>query len=142
MKKAVFFEKPGCTSNTRQKAILAAAGVELEVRSLLTEPWSAESLRPFFESRPLAEWFNPSAPRIKNGEVKPARLDEAGALAAMIADPLLIRRPLIVTDQGQMCGFEPHPLLASLGIDLKPSDDLQSCSHKGDPIPFCPEPVR
>jgi nitrogenase-associated protein len=142
MKKAIFLEKPGCASNTRQKAILRAAGVELEVRSLLAEPWTAASLRPFFEQRPVRDWFNPSAPRIKSGEVNPERLNEDQALFAMLADPLLIRRPLIATAAGRMCGFEPHPILSALGVNLNPADDLQSCSHKGEAVPFCPEPAR
>lgn len=40
-----FYEKPGCQGNARQKALLRAAGHQLHVRNLLTEPWTPERLR-------------------------------------------------------------------------------------------------
>ncbi|WP_295392988.1 ArsC/Spx/MgsR family protein [uncultured Thiodictyon sp.] len=134
----VFYEKPGCLSNARQKARLVAVGHCLEVRNLLAELWTAERLRPFFGARPVAEWFNPSAPRIRAGEVEPAALSESEALALMVADPLLIRRPLIETAGLCDCGFEPGPVLSALGVELEDGEDLQSCSRGGvDPV--CPE---
>jgi nitrogenase-associated protein len=100
----VFYEKPGCASNTRQKVLLAAAGHTVLARSVLTEAWSAQRLRAFFGTLPVAAWFNPSAPRIQSGEVQPDALDESAALGLMLADPLLIRRPLLEVD-GAPGGF-------------------------------------
>jgi nitrogenase-associated protein len=137
----VFYEKPGCISNARQKALLRGHGIELSVKSLLTESWTAERLRPFFGTRPVRDWINPTAPRVKQGEVDPSVLDEPTALALMVADPLLIRRPLIEADCGCACGFEPGPLLSALGIDLDPEQDLQSCSQSG-PAPRCEPPAE
>jgi nitrogenase-associated protein len=77
----VFYGKPGCVTNARQQALLCALGHRLEVRDLLQEHWTAGRLRPFFGTRPVADWFNPTAPRIKSGEVLPAALDEAAARA-------------------------------------------------------------
>jgi len=134
----VFYEKPGCLSNARQKARLVAVGHCLEVRNLLAELWTAERLRPFFGARPVAEWFNPSAPRVRRGEVRPASLSEAEALALMVADPLLIRRPLIETAGLCDCGFEPGAVLSALGVELEDGEDLQSCSRGGE-SPTCPE---
>lgn len=102
----IFYEKPGCGNNTRQKALLAAAGHCIVARNLLTEPWSAEKLRPFFGDRPIAEWFNRAAPRIKSGEVIPELLDECDALHLMLEDPLLIRRPLIEVGEHKEAGFD------------------------------------
>jgi nitrogenase-associated protein len=147
----VFYEKPGCLSNGRQKQMLRARGHRLEVRDLLSEPWTAPRLRAFFGKRPVADWFNPSAPRLESGEVRPEALDEAQALALMISDPLLIRRPLIEirvhahagprreTEIRRGCGFEAGPFLASLGVSLTPADDVQSCSRAGA-VPRCPSP--
>lgn len=135
----VFYEKPGCLSNERQKALLRAHGYRLTVRNLLLEPWTPARLRAFFGRLPVRDWFNPTAPRIKQGLVQPAALDESDALALMIEDPLLIRRPLIETEQGRGCGFEPGPLLKGLGLELSIEEDLQSCSRPG-PDPRCATP--
>lgn len=135
----VFYEKPGCLSNARQKELLRALGHRLEVRDLIAEQWTADRLRPFFGERPVAEWFNPTAPRVKAGEVLPQRLDAKQALDLMVADPILIRRPLIESAGGRCCGFEPGPILDELGVDLAPWQDLQSCSKPG-PDAYCEPP--
>ena len=103
----VFYEKPGCINNRKQKQILQDAGYSLDVKNLLTEPWQPLRLRAFFGDKPVIDWFNQSAPRVKSGEVNPAVLSEEEALSAMIAEPLLIRRPLIDCGQNQfLCGFD------------------------------------
>jgi nitrogenase-associated protein len=141
----LFYEKPGCLSNTRQKAMLVGLGHCLQARNLLAEPWTAERLRPFFGDRPVRDWINLAAPRVRGGEVDPDALTESQALAMMVADPLLIRRPLIeIAGEGVQsvrrdCGFEPGPLLDSLGLTIAPGEDLQSCSRGGD-APVCPDP--
>lgn len=135
----VFYEKPGCVGNARQKQRLARLGHRLVVRDLLAEPWSAERLRPFFAGLPVAEWLNPSSPRVRSGEIDPAGLDAAAALALMVADPLLIRRPLIETAAGRTSGFQDGPVLAALGVRLGPDEDLDSCAREqvGEE-PLCP----
>jgi nitrogenase-associated protein len=145
MSQVLFYEKPGCLSNTRQKALLAGLGHRLDVRNLIAETWTAERLRPFFGERAVSDWFNPTAPRVRSGEVDPDALSESQALALMVVDPLLIRRPLIeIAREGddplRGCGFEPGPLLDALGVILAPGEDIQSCSRGGD-APVCPDPT-
>lgn len=128
----LFYEKPGCASNARQKQILRQAGATLDVRNLLTEAWTAPRLRAFFGTRPVAEWFNPSAPAIKSGRIDPLNIDADSALAAMLADPLLIRRPLIETGTFHCSGFDWPALANSLGLQTTTesnSKNLESCSR-------------
>jgi len=113
----LFWEKPGCAGNARQKSLLREAGHRLEVRSLLDEPWTAERLSGFFGDLPLSAWFNGSAPKVKSGEVDPARLDREQALALMLAEPLLIRRPLMQREDGErMVGFDSERVAAWIGL--------------------------
>lgn len=107
MTHVVFYEKPGCGGNARQKAWLESAGHTLEVRSLLAWPWTADSLRRFLDPLPVADWFNRAAPRVKSGEVIPEALDRDEALALLLAEPLLIRRPLMEAAEQRMVGFDP-----------------------------------
>ena len=93
MARIVFYEKPGCISNTRQKQLLQSSGHEVITCNLLTEPWTAERLLLFFKNLPVTAWFNPAAPRIKQGEVVPAQLTQEQAMQALLQAPLLIRRP-------------------------------------------------
>jgi len=71
MTEVLFYEKPGCVNNTRQKAVLRALGHVVIARNLLQEPWTFASLRPYCGARPVSQWFNPSSPRIKSGELHP-----------------------------------------------------------------------
>lgn len=127
MAKVIFYEKPGCINNTKQKTLLAAAGHELEVHNLLTTPWTVETLRPFFGSLPIAAWFNPSAPRVKSGEIDPKTVDESTALALMLKDPLLIRRPLLEVAGDCRVGFDAPAVDEWIGLTAKPSEDLETC---------------
>ena len=47
MATVTFYEKPGCSNNTRQKKLLAAAGHQVVAKDILTETWQAERLRAF-----------------------------------------------------------------------------------------------
>ena len=140
MAQVIFYEKPGCGNNTRQKALLAAAGHEVVACNLLTEPWTSERLLDFFGARPVTEWFNRAAPSIKSGELMPELLDETEALQLMLADPLLIRRPLIESNGRREAGFDQELIHDWLG--LTPSGtDLENCprSHQQAPCPVTPE---
>lgn len=142
MATVVFYEKPGCASNTRQKVLLAAAGHTVLARSLLTEKWSAARLRDFFGTLPVAEWFNPSAPRIRSGEVLPDALTEAAALGLMLADPLLIRRPLMDVDGECRVGFDQDVVDRWIGLASKmPRENLETCARDPAARP-CPVGAR
>jgi nitrogenase-associated protein len=123
----VFYEKPGCAGNQRQKKLLLGLGHRLQVRDLLSEKWTAERLRPFFGKSPVAQWFNESAHRVKDGSIDIHAVDEKQALELMLAEPLLIRRPLMQFGEVRQSGFLPGPVLEALGISLDPEKDLQSC---------------
>lgn len=143
MAEIVFYEKPGCITNARQKQVLVRRGHRLFVRNLLREPWTAERLRGFFAGLPVTAWFNPAAPRVRTGDVDPSALDAEAALTLMLADPLLIRRPLLETPHGNCAGFEPGPVLLALGIVPDQQEDLQSCSRLPAPageVTRCPDP--
>ncbi len=138
----VFWEKPGCAGNARQKALLQASGHTLDVRNLLSEPWTEERLREFFGARPVSEWINRSSPRVKSGEVQPESLDERGALALMLADPLLIRRPLMEAGGHREAGFEPDRVNAWLGLTEPRVPVTDACLREasrqpGEAMPAC-----
>lgn len=119
MANIVFWEKPGCQGNARQKEILRASGHELEVRDLLTEPWTEERLALFFGDRPVAEWFNPAHPKVKSGDVVPAAFGRQEALQLMVAEPLFIVRPLMQAGDERLAGFEVSQVHNWIGLALE-----------------------
>lgn len=123
-----FWWKPGCATNTRQIGLLREAGCEVLVHDLLTEAWTAASLLAFLGARPVAEWFNQAAPAVKEGRVVPADFDAESALVRLVADPLLIRRPLIEAGGARCCGFDVE-WLAQHGVRLAGGPVPEGCSH-------------
>jgi nitrogenase-associated protein len=136
----VFFEKPGCGGNARQRALLQSAGHTLERRNLLTAHWTTDALLAFLAPLPVADWFNRAAPRVKSGEVRPEALDAPAALALLLAEPLLIRRPLMqrTDNQSRHVGFETAAVDAWVGLGTQPaSPSLEGCAS---PTEHCATP--
>lgn len=132
MATVVFYEKPGCINNTRQKKLLVRAGHEVTAKDILAHPWTRESLGLFFDGLDLADCFNRSAPRISSGEIRTEELDREEAMALMIADPLLIRRPLLEVNGERRVGFDVEAVDAWIGLNAeRPGDDYsEACPRK------------
>lgn len=118
MAEVIFWEKPGCGGNARQKEILLAAGHTLTVRNLLSEAWDKESLLLFLDLLPVSDWFNPAHPRIKTGEVQPTALNRVEALQLLLNEPLFIRRPLLQVNNERQVGFDVEAVHRWIGLDL------------------------
>jgi len=144
----LFYEKPGCGGNARQRALLEAAGHSLQRRNLLSTAWTAEDLLAFLAPLPVADWFNRAAPRVKSGEVRPEALDADTALALLLAEPLLIRRPLLQREDGaRLVGFDTAQVQAFVGLlpVTAASASLEGCaaapghSRCADPATVSPD---
>lgn len=105
-KLVVFYEKPFCAANAKQKQLLRQSGCTLIERNLLEHGLDAEALRSFMGDKAVHEWFNPAAPAIKNGLILPETLDEERAMELLMGDPILIRRPLMIIGSEKLCGFD------------------------------------
>jgi len=75
MARVIFYTKPGCLTGSKQLDLLKQANHEVEVRSVLDQPWTAYELHTYFADLPVKEWFNPNSPRVKSGEIDPASFD-------------------------------------------------------------------
>ncbi|MEI6335412.1 MAG: ArsC/Spx/MgsR family protein [Methylococcaceae bacterium] len=134
MATVTFYEKPGCANNTRQKKLLAAAGHQIIAKNLLTENWQAKHLRAFFGAMAVRDWFNYSAPAIKHGEIDPETQTEQEALALMLKNPLLIRRPLMQVGDSFVAGFDQQAVDNWIGLSESGIiSDLESCPKTHEP---------
>ena len=118
MNLVLFYEKPGCTTNAAQKKLLCAAGCMLIEQNLLELNMGPEELRSYLEARPVADWFNPNAPAVKSGEIAPDTYTESDALALLLENPILIRRPLMSVNGHRMCGFDQTKIESLLKVPL------------------------
>jgi nitrogenase-associated protein len=107
----------------------------------LTAHWTSESLLAFLAPLPVPGWFNRAAPRVKSGEVQPDALDAEAALALLLQEPLLIRRPLMqrTDNRTRHVGFEAAAVDAWVGLGTKPASTrtLEGCAS---PTERCASP--
>lgn len=111
-----FFGKRNCINNRKQKELLKTAGHTVLEYDIMFFNFTADMLRSFFENRPVADWFNYTAPAITAGEIHPQQLGEEDALKAMLTDRLLIRRPLVQTGNTRFCGFDVDRVNNLIGL--------------------------
>lgn len=143
-----FWEKPGCMGNARQKALLATSSCQVVPRSLPDHAWTRQDLSQFLEGLPVADWFNRSARRVKDGEVNPDALDAEAAWSLLLADPILVRRPLLKIGEDRHAGFDLDWIEARIGplpsterVQRVRGEDLSTCPAEttglkcGDPRP-------
>ena len=135
----LFFEKPGCRNNSRQKAMLQLSGHTVEALNLLEYPWTKEELGCFLGENPVAECFNPAAPSVKSGETDPYACSRDEALDAMIGNPILIKRPLMKIGERCIQGFNMAQLRNIISLSPLPGaekvveslrmTDMDNCPH-------------
>lgn len=131
MATVTFYEKPGCQGNARQKALLEAAGHDVLAKNLKAEKWTKERLFLFLAPLPVADWFNRAAPAIKEGEIVPETLSAGEAMELLIANPLLIRRPLMEVGEERRVGFDTAAVDAWIGLGDAPVPvgNIEACVH-------------
>ncbi|WP_073973297.1 arsenate reductase family protein [Erythrobacter donghaensis] len=99
--KATIWHNPACGTSRKTLAILEAlSGVELTVVEYLKTPPSAEKLAQLYHDGGITPQ---QGLRLRGTDAVERGLpeaDDATVLAAMVADPILIERPLVETDKG------------------------------------------
>lgn len=143
MANIIFYTKLGCATAGKQIELLKQAGHGVEVRDLLAHDWTTEELLTYFGALPVAEWFNVKSPRVKSGEIDPAAYPRDAALELMLADHLLIHRPLMEAGDVRCCGFDPVAVHAWVGLGetvfrQSAAQDYNSCSQPAAETTKCP----
>ncbi|MCA1941233.1 MAG: nitrogen fixation protein NifO [Caenispirillum bisanense] len=128
MAHVIFYGKADCPANAKQRRQLEAAGHTLDVRDLASEAWTPESLMAFFQGRPVGTWLNKLHPKVRTNAIDPDAQTPDKAIALMLADPDLIRRPLLQVGEQKRFGYDPVAIEAWIG--LRPKADGMTCDEK------------
>lgn len=97
-----FYHNPACGTSRNALAMVEAAGYEPEVVLYLKAGWTAELLRDLLARMGVAPrdiLREKGTPAAELGLLEPGVSDEA-ILAAMVAHPILVNRPIVVTPLG------------------------------------------
>ena len=126
----VFYEKPGCSGNAKQKKLLDLHQVTYKTKDILTEPWSFERLSAFFDALPKEQIYNPFAPQIKQKALDVDALTKEQLIKAMLQEPILIKRPLLEIDEHKICGFDIEQINKLLGKNICESVSVSTCQSE------------
>lgn len=99
---AVIHHNPDCGTSRQVLALIRAAGIEPQVIDYLSEGWTRPQLLGLFAAAgltPRTALRVAHSPAEALGLTDPAVTDEA-LLAAMVAHPVLVNRPLVCTPRG------------------------------------------
>lgn len=105
----LFLEYPKCSTCKRAKAWLTENGVAFDDRHIVEDNPTAEELKAWWEKSglPLKKFFNTSGMLYKSMQLKdklPTMSDDE-QLKLLATDGMLVKRPLIVSDDFVLTGF-------------------------------------
>ncbi|GEE00910.1 putative arsenate reductase (ArsC) [Gordonia spumicola] len=97
---ATIYHNPRCSTSRKTLDKLTEAGLDVTVVKYLTEGWTRDQLLTLFTDAGLTPG---QAARKREALYKELNLAEASddeILDAMVANPVLVERPFVVTDKG------------------------------------------
>ncbi|WP_243383227.1 arsenate reductase family protein [Geothrix alkalitolerans] len=105
--KPVLWMKSSCTTCRNARAKLAELGIEVEIRDYFRRPLAAAELEGLLPADP-APMLGTKSPKYKELGLKDRELSKAEAIALMVQDNNLLKRPILVHPKGTVIGFDPE----------------------------------
>ena len=84
------------------KAELSQGGIEFDERDFFAEPFTIDELSEAIGPRPVSDFFSWRSPSFRKMGLNRDELSDDKMLKLMVEEPRLIRRPLIMTADGDL----------------------------------------
>jgi arsenate reductase len=97
--------KSSCTTCRNAKAKLAELGIDVEIRDYFKKPLEAAELEGLLPKDP-SPMLGTKSPKYKELGLKDRKLSKAEAIALMVVDNNLLKRPILVHPKGVIIGFD------------------------------------
>lgn len=105
----IFIEYPKCTTCKKAKKWLDDRGIEYTDRHIVEDNPTFDELKTWYEKSglPLKRFFNTSGLLYKSMELKDrlATMSENEQLTLLASNGMLVKRPLLITDNAVIPGF-------------------------------------
>ncbi len=108
------YHNPRCNTSRKTLALLREKGVEPQIIEYLKTPYTAEQLKQL-----LGQLKMPANNLVRKKEAAAAGIDGANMsedqlIAAMVENPILVERPIVVSGRKAALGRPPEAVLAVL----------------------------
>lgn len=102
MSNVTIYHNPKCGTSRNVLAMIKEVGIEPEVILYLKTPPSEEKLRQLIKEMgvPVREVLRQKEPQVKELNLMDESVSEDEIIQAMLNDPILINRPIVVTEIG------------------------------------------
>ena len=106
------YHNPRCNTSRKTLALLREKGVEPEIVEYLKTPYTAAQLKEL-----LAQLKMPAAKLLRKKEaaaagIDAAKMSEDEIIAAMVKNPIIVERPIVVSGGKAALGRPPEAVLA------------------------------
>jgi arsenate reductase len=106
------YHNPRCNTSRNTLALLRQRGIEPEIVEYLKTPYTAAGLKAL-----LGQLKMPAKALVRKKEaaalgVDPGKLSEEALIAAMVKNPILVERPIVVSGGRAALGRPPENVLA------------------------------
>lgn len=106
----IFLCYPPCSTCKKAEKWLESNGISYDFRDIKKENPRVEELRAWYEKSglPLKRFFNTSGLVYKNLDLKEKlpTMSEEEQLALLASDGMLVKRPLLIHEEGVLVGFK------------------------------------
>jgi len=108
------YHNPRCNTSRKTLALLRDKGIEPEIVEYLKTPYTAAELKKL-----LGQLKMPARALLRKKEtaaagIDPAMLSEEALIAAMVKNPIIVERPIVVSGDKAALGRPPEKVLAVL----------------------------
>jgi arsenate reductase (glutaredoxin) len=109
-----FYHNPRCNTSRKTLALLREKGVEPQIVEYLKTPYRAAQLKTL-----LGQLRLPAKALVRKKEaaaagIDPAKLSEDALIAAMVKNPIIVERPIVVSGNKAALGRPPEAVLKAL----------------------------
>ena len=103
-KKATIFHNPKCSTSRQVLAMIEAAGYKPEIVEYLKAGWTKKQLKELFVAAGVTarQALRTKAPEAEELGLLDPKVSDAKLIDAMVAHPVLVERPLVVTAKGTL----------------------------------------
>jgi arsenate reductase (glutaredoxin) len=108
------YHNPRCNTSRKTLALLREKGVEPQIIEYLKTPYTAEQLKKL-----LGQLKMPASKLLRKKEaaaaaIDPSKLSEDQLIEAMVKNPIIVERPIVVSGSKAALGRPPEAVLSVL----------------------------
>jgi arsenate reductase (glutaredoxin) len=108
------YHNPRCNTSRKTLALLREKGVEPQIVEYLKTPYTAAQLKRLLEQLNMPAGRLLRKKEVAAAGIDPSQLSEEQLIAAMVENPIIVERPIVVSGNKAALGRPPEAVLSVL----------------------------